>query len=67
MAVIVLANGHSWHHAGADLWFSMLGAKEFGTLNRMVGFFGIDPILWTLIYPMLSIALSTFGTTAALP
>ncbi len=44
----------------ALIWSSMLGAKEFGTLNRMVGFFGIDPILWTRTYPMLSIVLVNF-------
>ena len=44
----------------ALIWSSMLGAKEFGTLNRMVGFFGIEPILWTRTYPMLSIVLVNF-------
>jgi multiple sugar transport system permease protein len=44
----------------ALIWGSMLGAKEFGTLNRMVGFFGVDPILWTRTYPMLSIVLVNF-------
>lgn len=44
----------------ALIWSSMLGAKEFGTLNRMVGIFGIDPILWTRTYPMLSIVLVNF-------
>ncbi len=44
----------------ALIWSSMLGAKEFGTLNRMVGFFNVDPILWTRTYPMLSIVLVNF-------
>lgn len=44
----------------ALIWSSMLGAKEFGTLNRIVGFFGVDPILWTRTYPMLSIVLVNF-------
>jgi len=44
----------------ALIWSSMLGAKEFGTLNRMVGIFGVDPILWTRTYPMLSIVLVNF-------
>ena len=44
----------------ALIWSSMLGAKEFGTLNRMVGFFGMEPILWTRTYPMLSIVLVNF-------
>jgi multiple sugar transport system permease protein len=44
----------------ALIWGSMLGAKEFGTLNRIVGFFGIDPILWLRTAPMLSIVLVNF-------
>ncbi|MEZ4621918.1 MAG: sugar ABC transporter permease [Caldilineaceae bacterium] len=44
----------------ALIWSSMLGAKEFGTLNRLVGIFGVDPILWTRTYPMLSIVLVNF-------
>ncbi|MCB0064390.1 MAG: sugar ABC transporter permease [Caldilineaceae bacterium] len=44
----------------ALIWSSMLGAKEFGTLNRIIGFFGVDPILWTRTYPMLSIVLVNF-------
>lgn len=48
----------------ALIWSSMLGAKEFGTLNRLVGFFGVDPILWTRTYPMLSIVLVNFWNNA---
>ncbi|MEZ4705819.1 MAG: sugar ABC transporter permease [Caldilineaceae bacterium] len=44
----------------ALIWSSMLGAKEFGTLNRLVGFLGVEPILWTRTYPMLSIVLVNF-------
>lgn len=44
----------------AQIWSSMLGAKEFGTLNRIVGIFGVDPIIWTRTYPMLSIVLVNF-------
>lgn len=44
----------------ALIWSSMLGAKEFGTLNRIVGILGVDPILWTRTYPMLSIVLVNF-------
>ncbi|MCB0083732.1 MAG: sugar ABC transporter permease [Caldilineaceae bacterium] len=44
----------------ALIWSSMLGAKEFGTLNRLVGLFGVEPILWTRTYPMLSIVLVNF-------
>jgi multiple sugar transport system permease protein len=48
----------------ALIWSSMLGAKEFGTLNRMVGFFGVEPIIWTRTYPMLSIVLVNFWNNA---
>lgn len=44
----------------ALIWSSMLGAKEFGTLNRMIGFFGVAPVLWTRSLPMLSIVLVNF-------
>jgi len=44
----------------ALIWGSMLGAKEFGTLNRIVGIFGVEPILWTRTLPMLSIVLINF-------
>lgn len=48
----------------ALIWSSMLGAKEFGTLNRMVGVFGVEPIIWTRTYPMLSIVLVNFWNNA---
>ena len=61
----------------ALIWSSMLGAQELGTLNRIVGFFGVEPLIWTRSLPMLSIGLaptrcsrlfwSTFGTILALP
>jgi multiple sugar transport system permease protein len=38
----------------------MFGAKEFGTLNRIVGLFGIEPVLWLRTAPMLSIVLVNF-------
>jgi len=44
----------------ALIWSSMLGAKEFGTLNRMIGFLGLAPVLWTRTFPMLSIVLVNF-------
>ncbi|MBX3054121.1 MAG: sugar ABC transporter permease [Caldilineaceae bacterium] len=44
----------------ALIWGSMLGAKEFGTLNRIVGIFGVEPVLWTRTLPMLSIVLVNF-------
>jgi multiple sugar transport system permease protein len=44
----------------ALIWSSMLGAKEFGTLNRMIGLLGLEPVLWTRALPMLSIVLVNF-------
>lgn len=42
------------------IWGSMLGAKEFGTLNRIVGLFNVEPILWLRQAPMLSVVLVNF-------
>lgn len=44
----------------ALIWSSMLGAKELGTLNRMIAVVGFDPVIWTRTYPMLSIVLVNF-------
>jgi multiple sugar transport system permease protein len=44
----------------ALIWSSMLGAGEFGTLNRMLGLVGVEPVLWTRQVPMLSIVLVNF-------
>ncbi len=44
----------------ALIWSSMLGAGEFGTLNRLLSYVGIEPILWTRSVPMLSIVLINF-------
>jgi multiple sugar transport system permease protein len=44
----------------ALIWSSMLGAGEFGTLNRLLGYVGIEPVLWTRSAPMLSIVLINF-------
>jgi multiple sugar transport system permease protein len=44
----------------ALIWSSMFGAEEMGTLNRMVGIFGVDPVLWLRTAPMLSIVLVNF-------
>ncbi len=44
----------------ALIWSSMLGAGEFGTLNRLLGYVGIEPVLWTRSVPMLSIVLINF-------
>ena len=41
----------------ALIWSSMLGAQQFGTLNRLIGLIGIEPVLWTQSLPMLSIVL----------
>ena len=41
----------------ALIWSSMLGAQQFGTLNRIIGLIGIAPVLWTQSLPMLSIVL----------
>ncbi|MFN8443327.1 MAG: sugar ABC transporter permease [Caldilineaceae bacterium] len=44
----------------ALIWSSMLGAKEFGTLNRLIGYVGIEAVNWTRTLPMLSIVLVNF-------
>jgi multiple sugar transport system permease protein len=44
----------------ALIWSSMLGAKELGTLNRMIGLVGISPVLWLRSAPLLSIVLVNF-------
>jgi multiple sugar transport system permease protein len=44
----------------ALIWASMLGAEEFGTLNRIINFFGAEPVLWTRTAPMVSIVLVNF-------
>lgn len=44
----------------ALIWSSMLGAKEFGTLNRIIGLFGFEPVLWLRTLPMFSIVLVNF-------
>ena len=48
----------------ALIWSSMFGAEEMGTLNRMVGIFGVDPVLWLRTAPMLSIVLVNFWNNA---
>lgn len=48
----------------ALIWSSMFGSGELGTLNRIVGVFGIDPILWLRTAPMLSIVLVNFWNNA---
>ena len=48
----------------ALIWGSMLGAKEFGTLNRIIGVVGIEPVLWLRQAPMFSIVLVNFWNNA---
>jgi multiple sugar transport system permease protein len=44
----------------ALLWQSMLAGGEFGTLNRVIGLFGLAPIEWTRQLPMFSVILVNF-------
>jgi multiple sugar transport system permease protein len=48
----------------ALIWSSMFGAGELGTLNRIVGWFGIEPVLWLRVAPMFSIVLVNFWNNA---
>lgn len=48
----------------ALIWSSMFGAGELGTLNRIVGFFGVEPVLWLRTAPMFSIVLVNFWNNA---
>ena len=48
----------------ALIWSSMFGAKEFGTLNRIIGMVGIKPLLWLRNSPMFSIVLVNFWNNA---
>lgn len=48
----------------ALIWSSMFGAGELGTLNRILGFFGVEPVLWLRVAPMLSIVLVNFWNNA---
>lgn len=42
------------------IWSSMLGAERFGTLNRVLGLLGFDPVTWLYQAPMFSIVLVNF-------
>ncbi len=44
----------------ALLWQSMLANGEFGTLNRILGIFGIQPTQWVREFPMFSVILVNF-------
>src|SRR4051812_29431703 len=48
----------------ALIWASMFGPEQMGTLNRIVGIFGVEPILWLRVAPMLSIVLVNFWNNA---
>jgi multiple sugar transport system permease protein len=48
----------------ALIWSSMFGAEQMGTLNRIVGIFGVEPILWLRVAPMLSVVLVNFWNNA---
>ncbi|WP_240220833.1 carbohydrate ABC transporter permease [Rheinheimera hassiensis] len=37
------------------LWISMFASGEYGTLNRFVAWFGVDPQQWLYTFPLLSI------------
>jgi len=42
------------------MWSSMLAMGEYGTLNRFIGLFGIEPIAWLREAPMVSVTLVNF-------
>jgi multiple sugar transport system permease protein len=44
----------------ALIWSSMLGAAEFGTLNRILGLVGLAPVGWTRTLPLTSVLLVNF-------
>lgn len=44
----------------ALLWQSMLASGEFGTLNRVIGLVGLQPIEWVRTLPMVSVILVNF-------
>ena len=42
------------------IWSSMLAMGEYGTLNRIIGLFGITPVMWLREAPMVSVTLVNF-------
>jgi multiple sugar transport system permease protein len=44
----------------ATIWSSMLANGEFGTLNRIIGLVGLEPVSWTQQLPLLSVVLVNF-------
>jgi multiple sugar transport system permease protein len=39
----------------AMLWASMLAAGDYGTLNKIIAFFGVDPQRWLTTFPLMMI------------
>jgi multiple sugar transport system permease protein len=39
----------------AMLWASMLAAGDYGTLNKMIAFFGVEPQRWLTTFPLMMI------------
>lgn len=48
----------------ALLWSSMLGNGDLGTLNRVIGLIGIEPISWTQKFPLFSVVIVNFWNNA---
>ena len=48
----------------ALIWSSMFGSGEMGTLNRVIGLFGTEPVLWLRSAPMFAIVLVNFWNNA---
>lgn len=44
----------------ALLWQSMLASGEYGTLNKIIGLVGIQPVEWVRTLPMVSVILVNF-------
>ncbi|MEJ2418144.1 MAG: sugar ABC transporter permease [Exilibacterium sp.] len=53
-AMIVLPNAVPEMVVGF-IWVSMFASGEYGTLNRIVAWFGLDPLQWLYRFPLLAI------------
>lgn len=53
-AMIVLPNAVPEMVVGF-IWVSMYATGEYGTLNRIVGWFGVDPQQWLFSFPLMAI------------
>ena len=42
------------------IWSSMLAMGEYGTLNRIIGLLGFEPVMWLREAPMVSVTLVNF-------